>query len=60
MKVGRIEVGKGVSVGAFSTVLYDTKIGDYAELGLLTIVMKGEAIPAHMHWAGAPARPAGH
>lgn len=60
MKVGRIEVGKGVSIGAFSTVLYDTKIGDYAELGLLTIVMKGEAIPAHTHWAGAPARPAGH
>ncbi|EHL96409.1 hypothetical protein HMPREF9946_04877 [Acetobacteraceae bacterium AT-5844] len=28
--------------------------------GLLPIVMKGEAIPAHTHWAGAPARPAGH
>ena len=57
MKVGRIDVAKGVSIGAFSTVLYDTKIGEYAELGLLTIVMKGEAIPAHTQWAGAPARP---
>ena len=39
-------------------MLYDTRIGDYARLGNLTIVMKGEAIPAHTQWAGAPAQPA--
>ncbi|KQP73429.1 peptide synthetase [Methylobacterium sp. Leaf111] len=60
MKVGRVEVGRGVSVGAFSTVLYDTKVGDYARLRPLTIVMKGESIPAHSEWEGAPAVPVVH
>ncbi|MCC3246978.1 amino acid adenylation domain-containing protein [Methylocystis sp. WRRC1] len=57
MKVGRVELGKGVTVGAGSTVLYDTHIGDYARLGPLTVVMKGESIPAHSEWIGAPAEP---
>lgn len=60
MKVGRVTVGQGVSVGAFSTVLYDTKVGDYARLRPLTIVMKGESIPAHSEWEGAPAVPVVH
>ncbi|MEP9353769.1 Pls/PosA family non-ribosomal peptide synthetase [Xanthobacter sp. KR7-65] len=60
MKIGQIEVGKGASIGALTTVLYDTKVGAYAELGVLTIVMKGEAIPAHSRWAGAPAQPFAH
>ncbi|MBI1867701.1 MAG: peptide synthetase, partial [Methylocystis sp.] len=58
MKVGRVNVGKGVSVGAGSTVLYDTHVGDYARLGPLTVVMKGETIPPHTEWIGAPAEPA--
>jgi carbonic anhydrase/acetyltransferase-like protein (isoleucine patch superfamily) len=45
-------------VGALSTVLYDTHIGDYVRLSPLTVVMKGEALPAHTEWAGAPAVPA--
>ncbi|MDA8230415.1 MAG: amino acid adenylation domain-containing protein [Magnetospirillum sp.] len=57
MKVGRVAVGTGVSVGAAATVLYDTKVGDFARIGPLTIVMKGEDIPAHTSWHGAPAAP---
>jgi serine acetyltransferase len=38
-------------------VLYDTQVGDYARLGPLTVVMKGEHIPAHSEWIGAPAEP---
>ncbi|MEA2833115.1 MAG: hypothetical protein QOG66_1317, partial [Methylobacteriaceae bacterium] len=57
MKIGRVHVGDGVTVGAGSTVLYDTYVGDYARLGPLTIVMKGEEIPAHTEWTGAPAVP---
>jgi non-ribosomal peptide synthetase-like protein len=56
MKVGRVKVGRGVSIGSGSTVLYDTDIGDFARIGQLTIVMKGEAIPAHSEWEGAPAQ----
>ena len=58
MKVGRIEIGKGVTVGWCATVLYDSKVGDYAQIAPLTVVMKGENIPAHTAWAGAPAQPA--
>jgi len=57
MKVGRVFVGNGVTVGAGSTVLYDTHVFDYARLGPLTLVMKGEQIPAHTEWVGAPAEP---
>lgn len=57
MKVGRIEVGDGVTIGSFATVLYDTKVGDFAQLNPLTLVMKGEQIPPHTRWGGAPAVP---
>ena len=57
MKVGRVFVGNGVTVGAGSTVLYDTHVFDHARLGPLTLVMKGEQIPANTAWAGAPAEP---
>jgi non-ribosomal peptide synthetase-like protein len=60
MKVGRVELGRGVTVGANATVLYDSHIGDYAQLRPLTIVMKGEAIPRHSEWEGAPAVPVVH
>jgi len=57
MKVGRVEVGNGVTIGAFATVLYDTRVGDFARLQPLTLVMKGEHIPASTIWGGAPAQP---
>ena len=57
MKVGRVDVGNGVSIGGGATVLYDTHIGDFARIGPLTIIMKGESIPAHSAWLGAPAEP---
>jgi non-ribosomal peptide synthetase-like protein len=60
MKVGRVELGRGVAVGANATVLYDTRIGDFARLSPLTIIMKGESIPAHSEWEGSPAVPVVH
>jgi non-ribosomal peptide synthetase-like protein len=57
MKVGRVKVETGATVGAGSTVLYDTIVGEYARLGPLTVVMKGEQIPAHTEWTGSPAQP---
>jgi non-ribosomal peptide synthetase-like protein len=58
MKVGHVSLNRGVTVGAGSTVLYDTDVGEFARIGLLTIVMKGEAIPPHSAWEGAPAQTA--
>ncbi|MDX7951901.1 amino acid adenylation domain-containing protein [Lichenihabitans sp. Uapishka_5] len=57
MKVGRVNIGTGVTIGGGSTVLYDTHVGDHARLGPLTLVMKGESIPANTEWNGAPAEP---
>ncbi|WP_374306953.1 Pls/PosA family non-ribosomal peptide synthetase [Methylocella sp.] len=59
MKVGRVDVARGVTVGAGSTVLYDTYVGEFARLGALTLVMKGEQIPPNSEWVGAPAEPKG-
>ena len=58
MKVGRVKLGRGVTIGAAATVLYDTNVGDYAQVGLLTVIMKGESLPASTRWEGAPAVPA--
>lgn len=60
MKVGRVVLGRGVTIGANATVLYDTHVGDFARLQPLTIVMKGESIPGHSEWEGAPAVPVVH
>lgn len=57
MKIGRVQMGAGVVLGSRSTVLYDSQLGDGARLGPLSLVMKGERIPAHSHWSGSPTRP---
>ncbi len=57
MKVGRIEIGRGATIGSGCTILYDTKIGEFARIEPLTLVMKGEQIPGHTMWQGAPAVP---
>jgi non-ribosomal peptide synthetase-like protein len=57
MKIGLVEIGAGVTVGACSTILYDTQIGDGVQLGPLTLVAKGERLPARTRWEGSPAAP---
>jgi acetyltransferase-like isoleucine patch superfamily enzyme len=59
MKIGEISIGARASIGAASTILYDSSVGDDAQLGPLTLVTKGESIPASSCWTGSPARPAG-
>lgn len=58
MKIGHIAIGKRVYMGPRSAVLYDATVGDAAKLGALTLVMKGEYIPARTSWRGCPAAPA--
>lgn len=54
MKVGRIDIGTGATLGSGSVVLYDTVIGPWSRIDPLSVVMKGEAIPPSTRWAGAP------
>ena len=46
MKIGLVAIGARVTVGVRSTILYDTHVGDDARLGPLTLVAKGERLPA--------------
>ncbi|MGE8317677.1 MAG: Pls/PosA family non-ribosomal peptide synthetase [Comamonas sp.] len=58
MKVDHVRIGSRVTLGARCTVLYSASVGDGVQLGPLTLVMKGEALPARTRWEGAPAAPA--
>jgi non-ribosomal peptide synthetase-like protein len=58
MKVDYITIGKRVYMGPRSAVLYSAVVADNAKLGALTLVMKGEFIPAASSWKGCPAAPA--
>ncbi|SHG77706.1 Pls/PosA family non-ribosomal peptide synthetase [Massilia sp. CF038] len=59
MKIDQVDIGSKVYIGPRGCVLYSARVGDNARLGPLTLVMKGEHIPAHSAWAGCPAAPAG-
>ncbi|ELQ17605.1 amino acid adenylation [Pseudomonas fluorescens BRIP34879] len=58
MKIDRVLIGARVYMGPRSAVLYSAEVGDGARLGPLTLVMKGESIPACSSWVGCPAAPA--
>ena len=56
MKMSTITLDSGCSVGADAVVLYDTRMEAGSSLGELSLLMKGEVLPAHTHWEGSPAR----
>jgi len=56
MKMDVVEIGSRCSVGASSLVLYDTRMEAGSKLGPLSLLMKGEVLPAATSWAGIPAR----
>ena len=59
MKMSTIDVAPRCKVGAGSLVLYDTRLEEGAALGDLSLLMKGETLPAWTRWEGIPARPEG-
>ncbi len=56
MKVGSIRVGNRATIGSLAVILYDAEIGADAQLGDLSVVMKGEILPAGTSWEGSPAQ----
>jgi non-ribosomal peptide synthetase-like protein len=58
MKIDHVNIGARVYLGPRSAVLYSAVVADDAHLGPLTLVMKGEHIPAGSRWVGCPAAPA--
>ena len=56
MKIGEVTLGNQVCVRSRSTILYYTKVGDNVVLEPMTLIMKGEEIPANSVWSGSPAK----
>lgn len=57
MKISTVDIGPRCAVGAGSLVLYDTRMEEGSSLGDLSLLMKGEVLPAGTAWHGIPARP---
>ncbi len=57
MKVGRILIGDRCSVGIYSVVLFESEMQAETKVGHISLVMRGETLPAGTQWEGAPAQP---
>ena len=55
LKASKLRIGADCVVGAASVVLYDAELEDGARLDALSLVMKGERLPAGTAWLGSPA-----
>ncbi len=56
MKMSQVRIGKNCVVGHSSIVLYDTQMEPGSQLHSLSLLMKGETLPAGTHWQGIPAQ----
>jgi non-ribosomal peptide synthetase-like protein len=54
MKMSHLKIGEGASVGAYSVVLYDSEIEAGGRVLSLSLLMKGEVVPAGTTWQGIP------
>jgi non-ribosomal peptide synthetase-like protein len=54
MKSSYLTVGERCSVGNMAVVLYDTVMEPGAVLAPLSLLMKGETMPAGSRWRGIP------
>jgi non-ribosomal peptide synthetase-like protein len=56
-KADRIKIGDGCTVGNMAVVLYGTEMQPGANLGSLSVLMKGDVLPAGTRWYGTPCEP---
>ena len=56
MKMSNIQIGPRCSVGGMAVVLYDSRMEEGSTLSDLSLLMKGEELPADTIWEGIPAR----
>ncbi|MFJ6215197.1 Pls/PosA family non-ribosomal peptide synthetase [Streptomyces sp. NPDC092296] len=56
MKMSRVTVQAGSSIGTRAIVLYDAVVGSGVRLGALSLLMKGERLTPGTSWRGIPAQ----
>lgn len=56
LKASNLTVGDWCDIGAYSIVLYNSRMEDHSHLDSLSLLMKGETLPANTAWAGIPAK----
>ncbi len=55
-KVSHVTINDNVNIGIGSIILYNTLMEKNSTLGSLSLLMKGECLPANTQWAGIPAQ----
>lgn len=56
LKMGKIKIEDGCTVGSSAIVLYHTLMEKNSTLANLSLLMKGEILPANSYWIGIPAQ----
>jgi non-ribosomal peptide synthetase-like protein len=56
MKMSKVTIEAGATVGTRTIVLYDAVVGARASLDSLSLLMKGEYLPPGSQWRGIPAQ----
>ena len=57
MKSDYLKIGAECSVGNMAVILYGTVMQQRSSLAPLSVLMKGETLPAASRWSGIPTRP---
>ena len=55
LKLRRVKIGEGATIGIRSVVQGGVTIGDYAKVEAMSLVASGTNIPSRERWAGSPA-----
>jgi non-ribosomal peptide synthetase-like protein len=56
MKMGPVNIESNVTIGAGTIILYDSIIARKTNIESLSLVMKGDRVPANSNWEGIPIR----
>lgn len=56
IEIGPVTLGRGVYVGEMSVLDIDTAMGDGAQLGHTSALLRGQSVPAGERWHGSPAQ----
>ena len=57
MSTGTVELERGATIGPHGVILPAASIGADATVGPVSLVMRGEQVPASTRWAGNPIVP---